>query len=142
MKKAVPCFGAVGVSMALKFNGKAGRGKGVGEARDKNARSLQTSWTTAVQRRRGAKWKTDFSSGGTNPRLVTVRNCTLAVKSLASLQCNDPKSYIFPKILPRITRITRIQITKSASSALSAVNSAFGCGLAALRLCVFALRLL
>src|SRR5713226_1436093 len=104
MKKAVPCFGAVAVSMPLEFTAKAQRGKGAAEPRAKNARSLQTIWTTAVQRRRGAKWKTDFSSGGTNPRLVTVRNCTLAVKSLASLQCNDPKSYIFPKILPRITR--------------------------------------
>ena len=86
MKKAVPCFGAVAVSMPLEFNAKAQRGKGAAEPRAKNARSLQTIWTTAVQRSRGAKWKTDFSSDETNHRLVNVRNCALAVKFLASLR--------------------------------------------------------
>jgi hypothetical protein len=54
------------------------------------------------------------------------------------MHCNSPKSFISAKILPRITRIARIQKKKSASSAQSAVNSAFGCGLAVLPLCAFA----
>jgi len=46
--------------------------------------SKPLEFNAKAQRSKGAKWETDFSSGKTNHRLVTVRNCALAPNAIGA----------------------------------------------------------